>query len=144
MIGETYYPFADVGMFKWATRAHTNDKIYSKAFYYFKKDDEVKIINLRSEHTPFGNNLLGWRYNQDYTFSASYHNRGKKENFYFLKEALLDNHKINETDTIKIGVLTVDFFTKNVFFETFNDRTFKTERNIAKYYDELYIPEYLK
>ncbi|RYH72782.1 hypothetical protein EVU94_11245 [Flavobacteriaceae bacterium 144Ye] len=143
-LGKTYYPFADVGMFREARSVEVFSETYVAPRYYVKVDDSITVIHLRKEHTILPKNLLPWTYNNEYTFSAAYHYKSKQENFEFLRQSLIDAQQIKVSDTIFIGLESVDYSTRSVLFNADTSMSIDYILNHNQYYGALYIPDYLK
>lgn len=139
LIGESVYPFSNVGMF--SNRVNFKGKEKSKMVYrlkyYYYEANKPKILDVRKESYFLLSDKLGLGYNHEYTFSTTFHNKKKKENFEFLLNSL-DSKNI---DTLWVGVQTVNFETKKTSFNPDICNAILLNTN-ERYYGELYIPEY--
>ncbi len=141
-MGITNYPFADVGMFRWArTTRHLPDVLTLPKYYYYDASRQVQLVELRKQHVWAAADLLGWGYNNEYTFSANYHYKGEKANFQFMLDALRAQAGI---DTLWVGLQTVDFATGNVSFDPDVARAVAFNNAERVFYGAIYIPEYQK
>jgi hypothetical protein len=132
------YPFYDVGMFRWASASRNNPKILSQHKYYYWKDGQYKILDLRKEGVMFLAEHFGWKYTEEFTFAARFRNRGEKKNFEFLSSLM----QARGVDTLWVGVHSVNFKTREVSFDPdiCNAVAFNQTANL--YYGPIYIPMY--
>ena len=137
-LGKAWYPFYDVGMFRWSTPFERKDKIMHQLKYYYWKNGECKILDLRKEGTFLLAENLGMGYTEDFMFSARFRNRGEKKNFEFLSARM----KERGVDTLWVGVHAVNFETREVTFDPDICHAVTLNKEIKHYYGPLYIPDY--
>ena len=137
-LGKAWYPFYDVGMFRWSTPFESKDKIMHQLKYYYWKNGECKILDLRKEGTFLLAENLGMGYTEDFMFSARFRNRGEKKNFEFLSARM----KERGVDTLWVGVHAVNFETREVTFDPDICHAVTLNKEIKHYYGPLYIPDY--
>ena len=138
-IGSTSYPFADVGMFRWARKTKTLDPVLVIPKYYYVDDKaDVRIIDLRKQHLFFLADHLGFGFNNEYTFSANFHYKALPENYEFLLNAL----RKKGVDTLWVGLQTVDYRTGEVSFDTDPVRAMRHQQELYVFYGPLYVPEH--
>lgn len=139
LVGKSVYPFSNVGMFSRRIdfkKQNKSETVYRLKYYYYENDN-LKILDVRKESYFFLSDKLGLGYNHEYTFSTTFHNKKKKENFEFLMNSL-DSKNI---DTLWVGVQTVNFETKKTSFNPDICNAILLNTN-ERYYGELYIPDY--
>ncbi|RMB57440.1 hypothetical protein EAX61_11885 [Dokdonia sinensis] len=139
LLGKTVYPFSNVGMFSNRSYFDSDSKskiIYRLKYYYFE-ENKPKILDVRKEGFYFLSDKLGLGYTHEYTFSTTFHNKGKKENFDYLLNSLVDA----QIDTLWVGVQSVNFETRKVTFnpDICDAITLNTDE---RYYGKVYIPNY--
>ncbi len=139
-LGVTNYPFADVGMFRWAKPARELPTVLTvPKYYYYDAAHRIHPLEIRKQHIWATADLLGWGYNNEYTFSANYHYKGQQINFHLLSDALRARTGI---DTLWVGLQTVDFATGKVSFDPDLAHAVAFNDNERVFYGPLYIPEY--
>jgi len=138
MAGKPSYPFYDVGMFRWTVKFGDRPKIMHKPKYFYYKNGEVKILDLRKEGIFFLADHFGLGYTHEFTFSAAFHNRAQKENFDFLSARLNDLG----VDTLWVGVHYVNFETKKVWFDPDVCNAIKINEDKNLHYGPIYVPTY--
>jgi len=136
-IGKPSYPFYDVGMFRWSSKFSNPSKIVKRTKYYYWKDGEAKILELRKEGFTLLSEHLGWGFTHEFTFSATYHNKGQKANFDFIWSKV----KPLGIDTLWVGIQTVNYDTGVVSFDTDICKAIEVNTH-NMYYGPIYIPEY--
>jgi hypothetical protein len=137
-LGKSRYPFYDVGMFRWAMPFHNNDKVMHQLKYYYWKNGECKILDLRKEGSYWLAEILGAGYTEEFMFSARYRNRGEQKNFEFLSNLMKDRG----IDTLWSGVHSVNFETGEISFDPDICNAVSLNETINQYYGPLYIPDY--
>jgi hypothetical protein len=137
-VGMERYPFYDVGMFRWSTDFTNKDKIVYEPKYYYWKNGHYKILDLRKEGALFLAEHFGWGYTEGFTFGATFHHKGEKENFQFLSRAM----KERGVDTLWVGVHSVNFETREVTFDPDVCNAIRINQKSDLYYGPIYIPEY--
>jgi hypothetical protein len=141
-IGKTIYPFADVGMFRYSRPKETKfNPIVTIPKYYYFKEDQPRIVEIRKQHLFFLSDLLGLGYNNEYTFSAAYHYKGLEENYEFLKSALIEQQDI---DTLWVGLHEVDYTTGAVTFDPDIKRATVFNDTAKIFYGPIFIPSHQK
>ena len=138
ILGKPRYPFYDVGMFRWSTNFINKDKILFEPKYYYWKNGDYKILDLRKETSFLLAEHLGWGYTQEFTFGAAYHHKSEKENFEFLSHAM----KERGVDTLWVGIHSVNYETREVKFDPDICHAIKINETVELYYGPIYIPEY--
>ena len=113
-IGKPCYPFYDVGMFRWSTSFKDEPSIVHKHKYYFYKNNQLHVLDLRREGFLFFRKYLDITYSHIFTFSANYHNKSRKETFDYLSKIM----KKEGVDTLWVGVQSVNYKSKKVTFDT--------------------------
>lgn len=78
-LGKSWYPFYDVGMFRWSTPYQNRDKIMYQLKYYYWQNGQYKILDLRKEGNFFLADHFGLGYAENFMFSAAYRYRGKRK-----------------------------------------------------------------
>jgi hypothetical protein len=140
-LAKSYYPFYEVGMFRWSSKFSNPEKIvYKPKYYYYLKKGEVKILDLRKESIYLFSEHLGWGYTHEFTFASTYHNKRQKENFEFIAQKM----KERDIDTLWVGVHSVDYSTGEVKFDPNICNAIEINENIKIHYGPIYIPEYQK
>lgn len=137
-IAKSYYPFYEVGMFRWSSKVSGKDKTLYCPKYYYRKNGEVVILNLRKESVFLLADHLGWGYTHEFTFAANYHNKGEKANFDFLADKL----KEHGIDSLWVGVHSVNYATGHVEFNPDICNAIKINKTKRIPYGPIYIPEY--
>ncbi|NVJ46718.1 MAG: hypothetical protein HWE07_06310 [Cytophagia bacterium] len=137
-IGKPNYPFYDVGMFRWSSNFSNPEKIVYRPKYYYKKNGEVKILDLRKEGFFFLAEHWGWGTTHEFTFSANYHNKGQKENFEYIQ----NKAKEIGIDTLWVGVHAVNYETQEVWFDSDICKAIQINKMESIHYGAIYIPEY--
>lgn len=137
-IGKPIYPFYDVGMFRWSSKFEDKSKIVYKPKYYYWKNGEAEILDLRKEGYYFLHNHIGLRYTHEFTFAATYHNKGQKENFDFIMQKMRERG----IDTLWVGVHAVNYETKEVWFDYDKCNAIKVNMEEPIHYGPIYIPTY--
>lgn len=137
-IAKSYYPFYEVGMFRWNSKLSNMDKILYCPQYYYRKKGEVVILNLRKESVFLLAEHLGWGYTHEFTFAANYHNKGEKGNFDFLADKL----KEQGIDSLWVGIHIVNYATGHVEFNPDICYAIKINKTKRIHYGPIYIPEY--
>ena len=137
-LGKSWYPFTDVGMFRWSTPYPKYNKMMRQHKYYYWENGQYKILDLRKEGSFFLAEHLGLRYTEEFMFSARFRNRGKKKNFEFLS----DRMKERGIDTLWVGVHAVNFETREVSFDPDICRAVTMNETDSLYYGPIYIPDY--
>lgn len=139
-LGGTYYPFADVGMFRYARPASPLPPELVRPIYYYKDDDGTPVpVHLRKQHIWASADLLGWGFNNEYTFSATYHYKGLQANYTYLVQAL---RKARGIDTLWVGLYGVDFRTRRVWFDPDPVRAMAFNDSARVFYGPLYVPDH--
>ena len=138
IIGKPCYPFYDVGMFRWSKEFGHQDKIVYQPKYYYIKNGEYKILDLRREGSIFFSEHFGWGYTNEFTFAATFHNKAQKNNFEFLSKIMMKRG----VDTLWVGIHSVNFETKEVKFDTDICNAIHINKNFEIYYGPIFIPEY--
>jgi len=139
-VGMSRYPFYDVGMFRWSTPFKNQSTVVSKPKYYYLKDGKPQMIDLRKESFFFLSDHWSWGYTHEFTFGITYHNKGQKENFDFIRKHL----QPFGIDTLWVGVQSVDYQTGKVTFNPDICRAIELNENQKLHYGPIYIPEYQK
>jgi len=138
-VGLGFYPFYDVGMFRYAADFKNPPHIVFKPkYYYFDDKDQVKIIELRKEGFFFLAEYLGLGYTHEFTFAATYHNKAQKENFEFI----LDRLQPHGIDTLWVGIHSVNYRTGEVVFNPDKVNAVEINQTEDIHYGPIYIPEY--
>jgi hypothetical protein len=137
-LGKSRYPFYDVGMFRWAMPFHNNDKVMRQLKYYYWKNGECKILDLRKEGSYWLAEILGAGYTEEFMFSARYRNRGEQKNFEFLSTLMKDRG----IDTLWSGVHSVNFETGEISFDPDICNAVSLNETVKQYYGPLFIPDY--
>jgi hypothetical protein len=137
-LGKSWYPFYDVGMFRWSSPFQNTDKVMHQLKYYYWKNGEYKILDLRKEGAPGFANHFGWRYTEDLMFSLRFRVRGEQKTFEYLR-SLMEERGV---DTLWAGVQTVNFETREVSFDPDICNAVHLNQNLTQYYGPLYIPDY--
>jgi hypothetical protein len=137
-LGQPRYPFYDVGMFRWSTPFRNHDKVMSQHKYYYWKNGQYKILDLRKEGSFFLAEHFGWGYTDEFMFGARFRHRGKQKNFEFLSALM----KEQGVDTLWVGVHSVNFETREVTFDPDLCNAVKTNQTADLYYGPIYIPDY--
>jgi len=137
-LGKAWYPFYDVGMFRWSAPFQNNDKMMYQLKYFFWQNGQYKILDLRKEGSFFLAEHLGWSYTEEFMFSARFRNRGEKKNFEFLS-ALMKERGI---DTLWVGIHGVNFETREISFEPDICQAVTMNETVKLYYGPIYIPDY--
>jgi hypothetical protein len=139
-LGVTNYPFADVGMFRWAKeQRELPAELTLPKYYYTDANGAVYPVEIRKQHIWAAADLLGWGYNNEYTFSATYHYKAEKANFDLLSEAIRSKAGI---DTLWVGLQTVDFATGTVSFDPDRERAILFNDTARIHYGKLFVPHY--
>jgi hypothetical protein len=138
LLGRSWYPFYDVGMFRWSTKFTDKEKIVHQPKYYYWQQGQYKILDLRKEASFFLAEQFGWGYTEEFTFGAAFHHKGEKENFEFLSQAM----KERGVDTLWVGVHSVNFETREVTFDPDICNAVRINQTAKLYYGPIYIPEY--
>lgn len=136
-LGKSWYPFYDVGMFRWSTPYQNRDKIMYQLKYYYWQNGQYKILDLRKEGNFFLADHFGLGYAENFMFSAAYRYRGEKKNFDFLS-ALMKQRGI---DTLWVGIHAVNFETGEVSFDPDICRAIQMNETAHLYYGPIYIPD---
>ena len=136
--GKPRYPFYDVGMFRWFTPYRNYDKVMGQLKYYYWKNGQYKILDLRKEGSFFLAEHFGWGYTDEFMFAARFRNRGKKKNFEFLSSLM----KERGVDTLWVGVHSVNFEKRNVTFDPDICNAIEMNQMANLYYGPIYIPDY--
>lgn len=139
-IAKSYYPFYEVGMFRWTSKFSNPEKIVYSTKYYYTKNGEPIILDLRKEGFFLLKDYLGWGYTHEFTFAATYHNKGQKENFDFIQEIM----KTHGVDSLWVGVQSVNYATGEVVFDPDICRAIEVNSTKKIHYGPIYIPEYQK
>ncbi|HJW30342.1 MAG TPA: hypothetical protein VJ508_14015 [Saprospiraceae bacterium] len=137
-LGKAWYPFYDVGMFRWATHFEKNDKVLYQLKYYYWQNGHFKILDLRKEGSFFLADHFGLGYSEDFMFSAAFRYRGEKKNFDFLSARM----KEQGIDTLWVGIHAVNFGTGEVAFDPDICRAIHMNETAQFYYGPIYIPDY--
>jgi len=137
-LGKAWYPFYDVGMFRWSSPFESKNKIMHQLKYYYWKDGQFKILDLRKEGSLFLAENLGLGYTEDFMFSARFRNRGEKKNFEYLSARM----KERGVDTLWVGIHEFNFETRKVSFDPDICRAVTMNETLQHYYGPLYIPGY--
>lgn len=137
-MGKAWYPFYDVGMFRWSTPFENKDKIMHQLKYYYWKNGEYKILDLRKEGSTLLAEHFGWGYTEELMFSSRFRYRGERKNFEFLSALM----KERGVDTLWAGVQTVNFKTHEVSFDPDLCHAVNLNNSVSQYYGPLYIPDY--
>lgn len=137
-LGKAWYPFYDVGMFRWSTPFHNNDKVLHQLKYYYWKNGECKILDLRKEGSFWFAENFGLGYTEEFMFSACFRNKEEKKNFEFLNQLMKDRG----VDTLWVGVHTVNFETRDIDFDPDICNAVTINETAKQYYGPIYIPEY--
>ncbi|MDX9750447.1 MAG: hypothetical protein RBT71_05150, partial [Flavobacteriales bacterium] len=128
----------DVGMFRYARRAAALPTELVRPGYYYKDASGRAVpLHLRKQHIWAGADMLGWGYNNEYTFSAAYHYKGERANYEHLARALKEEAGI---DTLWVGLYSVDFRTGDVRFDPDPVRAMAFNDTARIFYGPLYIP----
>ena len=139
-VGEPLYPFYDVGMFRWTTKFENKSKLIERPkYFYYNSNGQVQIFDVRKQgFYLLADHLKGIRYTHEFTFAATYHNRGSKSNFEFLQYAL---DRVGG-DSLWVGVHWVNFETQQTGFDPDLCRAVLLNASNGLYYGSIYIPEY--
>ena len=137
-LGKSWYPFTDVGMFRWSTAYPSYDKVMRQLKYFYWQNGQYKILDLRKEGSFFLAEHLGLRYTEDFMFSARFRNRGEAKNFEFLSDLM----KERGIDTLWVGIHAVNFETKEVSFDPDLCHAVTMNETVSLYYGPIYIPDY--
>lgn len=138
ILGNSRYPFTDVGMFRWSTQLHNDDKVMYQLKYYYWQNGQHKILDLRKEGAFYLAEHLGWSYTEEFMFAARFRNRGEKKNFEFLSDLMKDRG----VDTLWVGVHSVNFETHDVAFDPDICQAVKINQTENLYYGPIYVPDY--
>ena len=136
--GKPRYPFYDVGMFRWSTPFRKYNKEMDQLKYYYWKDGQYKILDLRKEGSYFLAEHFGWGYTDEFMFAARFRHRGKERNFEFLSSLM----KERGVDSLWVGVHSVNFETREVTFDPDICHAIKINQTDSLYYGPIYIPDY--
>lgn len=136
-LGKPLYPFYDVGMFRWQTKFDKESKTVYLTKYYYYKNGEYKILDLRKESFLFFSEHFDITFSHIFTFSANFHNKSRQETFDYLIEKL----KVDGIDTLWVGLQSVNYETGLVKFETDKCKAIKFN-NDNLHYGPLFIPNY--
>lgn len=140
IIGKTVYPFADVGMFRHPYNFNRVNSTCTLPVYYFKDDKgTVHWLHLRKEHLFFLSDYLSWGYNNEFTFSATYHYKGSERNFEYISKVMKEN---GYPERLFVGTKTVDYTTGEVTFDTTQCAIQKLNSTKGQYYGVIYVPFY--
>jgi hypothetical protein len=135
---KSYYPFYEVGMFRWSSRNWKPAPVLHKTKYYYYEQGEPKILDLRRESFFLLHDHFGWGYTHEFTFAAAYHNKAQKENFEFI-QSLMNARGI---DTLWVGVHTVNYTTGEVSFNPDVCNAIAINEAEKLHYGPIYIPDY--
>lgn len=135
---KSYYPFYEVGMFRWSSNFSNPAKMVYAPKYYYLKGDKVKVLDLRKESIFLFSDHLGWGYTHEFTFAATYHNKGQKENFEFIAQKM----KERGVDTLWVGIQSINYATGVVAFNPDLTNAVKVNQTEKIHYGAIYIPEY--
>lgn len=140
VVGKTSYPFADVGMFRWVKAARDMPPVQHRPVYYFKAvDGTARIVHIRKQHIWAMADLLGWGWNNEYTFSANYLYKGLRANHDFL---LAELKRTAGVDTLWVGLASVDFRSRVVSFDPDPIRAVMYNDTAEVFYGPLFIPDH--
>jgi hypothetical protein len=106
--------------------------------YYYWKDGQYKILDLRKEGSYFLAEHFGWGYTDEFMFAARFRHRGKERNFEFLSSLM----KERGVDSLWVGVHSVNFETHEVTFDPDICHAIKINQADSLYYGPIYIPDY--
>lgn len=138
--GRIRYPFDDVGMFRYAKRTAALPTVLVLPKYYYKADDGTPVpLEIRKQHIFFAADLLGWTYNNEFTFSATYHYKGLKANYDHLLTVLEREAGI---DSLWVGLQTVDYATGRVTFDPDPLRAIQFNDTAKIFYGPIHIPDH--
>lgn len=138
--GRIRYPFDDVGMFRYAKKTAALPNVLVLPKYYYKAEDGTPVpLEIRKQHIFFAADLLGWTYNNEFTFSAAYHYKGLKANYDHLLAALNDQAGI---DSLWVGLQTVDYSTGRVTFDPDPLRAIQFNDSAKIFYGPIHIPDH--
>jgi len=138
--GRIRYPFDDVGMFRYAKKTAALPNVLVLPKYYYKAEDGTPVpLEIRKQHIFFAADLLGWTYNNEFTFSAAYHYKGLKANYDHLLAALNDQSGI---DSLWVGLQTVDYSTGRVTFDPDPLRAIQFNDSAKIFYGPILIPDH--
>ena len=138
--GRIRYPFDDVGMFRYARKAGPLPTVLTLPKYYYKDDqDRVIPLEIRKQHIYFAADLLGLTYNNEFTFSATYHYKGEKANYDHLLGELKRHAGI---DTLWVGLQTVDYGTGEVSFDPDPVRAVQFNDTAFIFYGPIHVPDH--
>lgn len=135
---KSYYPFYEVGMFRWSSSKWKPNKVLYKTKYFYYDQGEPKLLDLRKESFFLLQDHLGWGYTHEFTFSAAYHNKAQKENFEFIQSLM----KERGIDTLWVGVQMVNYETGEVSFNPDLCNAITVNETEKLHYGPIYIPEY--
>ena len=137
-LGRTNYPFADVGMFRWHKEAKALDPVLTLPKYYYRNaEGHFEPLEIRKQHIWAFADLLGWGYNNEYTFSVAYHYKAQRATYEHLLTALEREAGI---DTLWLGLQTVDFRTGEVRFDIDTERANAFVQKNRIFYGPTHIP----
>ena len=136
--GKQWYPFYDVGMYRWPVNYESRDKINYEVKYYYWQQDTYKILELRKESSFFLAEHFGWGYGNDIAYATSYFHKGEKENFEYLSREM----KERGVDTLWAGVHAINFETNEITFDPDICKAININQRAKLYYGPLYIPTY--
>jgi hypothetical protein len=99
----------------------------------------VKVLDLRKEGFVLLAEHFGWwGYNHEFTFSATFHNKGQKENFDFITKEM----KALGIDTLWVGVHWLNYENGEVGFDSDICNAIEVNTTEKIHYGPIYIPEY--
>jgi len=136
--GKQWYPFYDVGMYRWPVDFKTRDKINYEVKYYYWQEGKYKILELRKESSFLLAEHFGWGYGNDIAYATAYFHKGEKENFDYL------SHEMKErgVDTLWAGVHSINFETNEISFDPDICNAVNINQSGHLYYGPIYIPTY--
>lgn len=135
---KSYYPFYEVGMFRWSSKNWKPDPVLHKTKYFYYDQGQATVLDLRKESFFLFQEHLRWGYTHEFTFAASYHNKAQKENFEFVQSLM----KERGIDTLWVGVQTVNYTTGEVSFNSDPCYAITINETAKLHYGPIYIPEY--
>lgn len=139
-VGKTSYPFADVGMFRWVKPFRDLPPVQTRPMYYFRETDgSTHIVQIRRQHIWAMADLLGWGWNNEYTFSATYLYKGYRANHDLL---LAELKRTQGVDTLWVGLASVDHRTGVVSFDPDPERAVMYNDTARMFYGPLFIPDH--
>lgn len=115
-LGVTNYPFADVGMFRWAEPNRPLNPVLGRQKYYFRDArGQVRLVDIRRQHLELPRDLLGWGWTNEITYTTTFHFQDRERTYEYLRHALASETGAAQ---LQVGLQTVDFRDGRIEFIT--------------------------